>query len=107
MINGVILIVAAVLFVVVYLSTDMGMIWLWVAGVYFACGLGNLAMYAIKSRHQLRTAKKQAEKTVKEAEKTAKEAEKKALLAKQTVKPTEQKADIPLLAATEESKQNS
>lgn len=92
MVNGVIQIVAAVLFVVVHLSTDMGIIWLWIAGVYFAVGIGNLAVYAIRSKHQLRTAQKQAEKTakeaektIKEAEKTAKEAERTALLAKQTV----------------------
>ncbi len=93
MINGVLQIVAAVLFVVVYLSTDMGIIWLWVAGVYFAVGLGNLAIYAIKSKHQLRTARKQAEKTAREAEK-----------AKQTTKLPEQKVEVPQIIEAEENK---
>jgi len=104
MINGVILIVAAVLFVVVYLSSDMGIIWLWIAGAYFVFGLANLAIYAIKSKHQLRTARKQAEKTVKEAEKTVKEAEKSALQAKQAAKLPEQKVETPALTGAEESK---
>ena len=93
MINGVILIVAAVLFVVVYLSSDMGIIWLWIAGAYFVFGLANLAIYAIKSKHQLRTARKQAEKTAKEAEK-----------AKHATKLQEQKVEVPVIADVEENK---
>lgn len=76
MVNGVFQIVAAVLFVVVHLSSDMGIIWLWVAGVYFAVGLGNLAVYAIRNKHQMMTVRKQAAKTAKEAEKSVKDAEK-------------------------------
>ena len=68
MINGVIEIVAAVLFAVVFLSTGMEFVWLWVAGFYLVCGIVNLAAHTLKNRHRL----KQAEKTAKKAEQTVK-----------------------------------
>lgn len=74
MINGVVEIVAAVLFAVVFLIQDRGIIWLWIAGVYLVIGIGNLVIYAIKNRSQIRAARKQAAKSAKEAEKSAKEA---------------------------------
>jgi hypothetical protein len=49
MINGVLQIIAAVLFAVVHLSTDMGIIWLCVACVYLVVGIANLIIYVIKN----------------------------------------------------------
>lgn len=95
MVNGVVQIVAAVLFAVVFLSTDMGMIWLWIAGVYLAIGVGNLVIYVLRSKHQLRAARKQAEKSAKEAEKSA-------IFAKQVSKLPEQKAEVPEIIEAEE-----
>ncbi|MBQ2926998.1 MAG: hypothetical protein IJD98_00330 [Oscillospiraceae bacterium] len=74
MINGVINIVAAVLFAVVFLASDMGIIWLWIAGIYLVIGIGNLLIYAIKNKTKLRAAQKQAEKSAKEAEQASKAA---------------------------------
>ena len=76
MLNGVIEIVAAVLFVVVSLSMGMEVVWLWVAGFYLVCGGANLLIYALKNRHKL----KKAEKTARKAEEAAKIPEKPAEL---------------------------
>ena len=71
MINGVLQIIAAVLFAVVHLSTDMGIIWLCIACVYLVVGIANLIIYVIKNQHQLHMARKQSKKIAEEAEKTA------------------------------------
>lgn len=68
MINGVIEIVAAVLFAVVYLSTGMNTVWICVAGIYLVCGAVNLVIHTLKNRQKL----KKAEKTARQAEQAAK-----------------------------------
>lgn len=67
MINGVIEIVAAVLFAVVFLFTEMNTIWLWVAGFYLVCGCVNLVVHTVKNKRKLRAAEKQAEKNTQQA----------------------------------------
>ena len=69
------MIVAAVLFAVVHLSTDMGTLWLWIAGVYLAAGVVNLVCYAVRGKKKLKDAAKQAEKCAIPAEKSPKKAE--------------------------------
>lgn len=87
MINGVFLIVAAVLFAVVYLFGGLGMVWLWIGAVYLVAGVVNLTVYYIRNKHELHTANKQAAKTAKEAEETRKQME--------AVKLQEQKVKLP------------
>ena len=50
MVNGVLLIVAAVLFAVIAMGKEMDMIWLCTAGVYLTAGLVNLIIFAVKRR---------------------------------------------------------
>jgi len=71
MVNGVVQIIAAVLFAVVHLSSDMGIIWLCIAGVYLVIGIANLMIYAIRNKHQLHMARKQSQKKAAEAEKAS------------------------------------
>ena len=75
MINGVLLIIAAVLFAVLYLFEDLGIMWLWIAGFYFVVGVLDLGMHVLKEKAKIRAANKQAAKTAKEAEESRKEAE--------------------------------
>ena len=75
MINGVLLIIAAVLFAVVYFFGNMGVLWLWIAGFYLASGIGNLIIHVIREKARLRTANKEAQKSAKAAEEARKEAE--------------------------------
>ena len=64
MINGVMQIVAAVLFAVVYVFGNMGIIWLWIAAAYLAMGIINLIAYAARNhRKQKQSAKQLAEMT--------------------------------------------
>ena len=80
MINGVLLIIAAVLFAVLYLFEDLGMMWLWIAGFYFVAGVLDLVMHVIREKAKVRSANKQAAKIAREAEgsrKLAEEAKKK------------------------------
>jgi predicted membrane protein len=58
MINGVMHIVAAVLFAVVAMNRNMDMIWFCVAAVYFAVGVLNLIIHAIKVKRMENAAKK-------------------------------------------------
>ncbi|MBQ7001364.1 MAG: hypothetical protein IJN67_10030 [Oscillospiraceae bacterium] len=90
MLNGVIEIVAAVLFVVVSLSMGMEVVWLWVAGFYLVCGGANLLIYTLKNRHKL-----------KKAEKTAKQAEQVAQTPAKTVEPVQTAVDAPFQELTE------
>lgn len=79
MVNGVMSIVAAVLFAVVALNDGMNMIWLTIAGIYLVWGILNLIIYAVKnSRKQ------------KAAQQALKKAEEKAAAAK-TIAKTEEK----------------
>lgn len=75
MINGVLLIVAAVLFAVVHLFGGLGMMWMWVAAVYLAAGVINLTIYYIKNRSRIHAANKQAAKNAKQAEEAKKQME--------------------------------
>lgn len=75
MINGVLLIVAAVLFAVVYLFGDMGILWLWIAGFYLIAGIADLVIHVIREKARLRSANKEAQKSAKEAEEARKQAQ--------------------------------
>ena len=75
MINGVLLIIAAVLFAVLYLFEDLGMMWLWIAGFYFVAGVLDLVMHVIREKAKVRSANKQAAKIAREAEESRKLAE--------------------------------
>lgn len=75
MINGVLLIVAAVLFAVLYLFEGLGIMWLWIAGFYFVAGVLDLIFHVVKEKSKVRAANKQAAKTAREAEESRKQAE--------------------------------
>ena len=75
MINGVLLIVAAVLFAVLYLFEDLSIMWLWIAGIYLVSGILDLVMHVLKEKAKIRAANKQAAKTAKAAEESRKQAE--------------------------------
>ena len=75
MINGVLLIIAAVLFAVLYLFEGLGIMWLWIAGFYFVSGVLDLILHVVKEKSKVRAANKQAAKTAKEAEESRKQAE--------------------------------
>ena len=62
MINGVMHIVAAVLFAMVYLFGNMGIIWLWIGAGYLVLGVLNLIAYAARNhKKQKQSAKQPAE----------------------------------------------
>lgn len=72
MINGVMHIVAAVLFAVISLNGGFNVIWMAIAGVYLVTGIINLAIHALKIRKMEKAAKKAEEsKTEKAAAKAA------------------------------------
>jgi predicted membrane protein len=75
MINGVLMIVAAVLFGVLYLFEKLSILWLWVAGFYLAAGVVNLVSHALREKWKVHTANKKAEKIAREAEDSRREAE--------------------------------
>ena len=75
MINGVLLIVAAVLFAAVYLFGGLGILWLWIAAFYLVAGILDLVLHAIKENAKVRAANKKAAKTALEAENAKKQAE--------------------------------
>ena len=75
MINGVLLIIAAVLFAVLYLFEGLGIMWLWIAGFYFVAGVLDLIFHVVKEKSKVRAANKQAAKTAREAEESRKQAE--------------------------------
>ena len=60
MINGVMHIVAAVLFAMIYLWTDLGMVWLWIAAAYLVMGVANLVVYAVMNHRKQKAAQKAA-----------------------------------------------
>ena len=67
MINGVMEIIAAVLFGVVYMFGDMGVIWLWIAAAYLVMGVMNLVVYSVRNIRRQKAAAK-AEAAAKAAE---------------------------------------
>ena len=93
MINGVLLIIAAVLFAVVYLFGNMGILWLWIAGFYLIAGIADLMIHVIREKARLRSANKEVQKSVKAAEEARKEAEsaRKAEAASLPVQPEKEK----------------
>ena len=62
MINGVMHIVAAVLFAVISVKEGMNVIWMGIAGVYLVTGIINLVIQAVKTRKMEKAARK-AEQT--------------------------------------------
>lgn len=90
MINGVLLIIAAVLFAVVYLFGKMGALWLWIAAFYLVAGIADLVIHTVKERHKLRSANKEAQKNAKQAEEARKQAE--------SAKKSEDTVNVPELA---------
>ena len=74
MINGVLLIVAAVLFAVVHLFGGLGVMWLWIAAFYLAAGVLDLILHVVKEKAKVRAANKKAAKTAQEAEASRKQA---------------------------------
>lgn len=75
MINGVLLIIAAVLFAVLYLFEGLGVMWLWIAGFYVVAGILDLVVHVLKEKGKIRAANKQAARTAKEAEESRKQAQ--------------------------------
>lgn len=75
MINGILLIVAAVLFAVVYLFGGLGIMWLWIAAFYLVVGVIDLTVYYLKNKSRIRAANKEAAKTAKQAEEALKQVE--------------------------------
>ena len=65
MINGVLHIVAAVLFAVVSVQNGLNIIWMGIAGVYLVTGVINLAIHALKIRKMEKAAKKAEQKNQK------------------------------------------
>ena len=65
MINGVMHIVAAVLFAVIAIKEGVNIIWLGVAAVYFATGVINLVIHMLKIRKIEKAAKKAEQKNQK------------------------------------------
>ena len=62
MINGVLHIVAAVLFAVVSLNDGLNIVWMAIAGIYLAAGIINLIVHAVKVKKIEKAAKKAEEK---------------------------------------------
>ena len=58
MINGVMHIVAAVLFAVVSLNEGINLVWMGIAGIYLVAGIINLIAHALKVRKMEKAAKK-------------------------------------------------
>ena len=62
MINGVMNIVAAVLFAMVYLFGNMGIMWLWIGAAYLVLGILNLVAYAARNHKKQKRSAKEAAK---------------------------------------------
>ena len=74
MINGVMSIVAAVLFAVVALKENMDVIWLAIAGIYLVWGILNLIVYAVKNSRKQKAAQQALKKAEEKAAKMAESA---------------------------------
>ena len=70
MVNGVMSIVAAVLFAVVAISGGMNVIWIAIAGIYLVWGILNLIVYSVKNSRK----QKAAQQALKKAEEKAAQA---------------------------------
>ena len=70
MINGVMHIVAAVLFAVISVQNNFNTIWMVVAGLYLVVGAINLAIHALKIHKMEKAAKKAEESTQKATQQT-------------------------------------
>ena len=68
MINGVMHIVAAVLFAVISIKEGTSVIWMGIAGVYLVTGIINLVIHALKIRKMEKAAKKAEQNAQKTAE---------------------------------------
>ena len=75
MINGILLVVAAILFAVVYVFGQLGIMWLWIAGFYLVVGVIDLTVYYLKNKSRIRAANKEVAKTAKQAEEALKQVE--------------------------------
>ena len=71
MVNGVMSIVAAVLFAVVALGEGMNVIWLTIAGIYLVWGILNLVVYAVKNSRKQKAAQQALKKAEEKAAKAA------------------------------------
>ena len=69
MINGVMHIVAAVLFAVIAVNGGFNMMWMGIAGIYLVTGVVNLAIHALKIRKMEKAAKEAEQANQKTVEK--------------------------------------
>ena len=69
MINGVMHIVAAVLFAVIAVNGGFNMMWMGIAGIYLVTGVVNLTIHALKIRKMEKAAKKAEQANQKTVEK--------------------------------------
>ncbi len=70
MINGVMHIVAAVLFAVIAVKEGMNIIWMGIAGMYLVTGVINLVIHTLKIRKIEKAAKKAEQEKQKDTAKT-------------------------------------
>jgi predicted membrane protein len=89
MVNGVMSIVAAVLFAVIGLQNGKNMIWLTIAAVYLVWGILNLIAYVIKNYRKQRS----AQQALKKAQEQAAQQE--------TPKPVEIVKELPVVETAE------
>lgn len=68
MINGVMSIVAAVLFAVVAMGDGMNVIWLTIAGIYLVWGILNLIVYSVRNSRKQKAAQQALKKAEEKAE---------------------------------------
>ena len=61
MINGILNIIAAVLFAVISMQKDWNMIWLCAAAVYLLAGMLNMIIHAVKNAKKQKAARKAEE----------------------------------------------
>ena len=98
MVNGVMSIVAAVLFAVVALNENMNVIWLTIAGIYFVWGILNLVAYVIRNHRKQKAAqqalKKAEEKAAQQTQKAAEENAAPVIAEVMEEKPAEQEAAV-------------
>ena len=71
MINGVMHIVAAVLFAVISVKEGTSVIWMGIAGIYLITGVINLAIHGLKIRKMEKAAKKAEQTNQKTAQQNA------------------------------------
>jgi len=89
MINGVMSIVAAVLFAVVALNDSMNKIWLTIAAVYLVWGILNLIVYAVRNSRKQKAAQQALKKAEEKAAKMVEEKPEKKCTGMPELKPVE------------------